>query len=118
MHHVDNDDLFKGMTLEQIKEKINAKPKHIPDTVLDTAAMHAAIDRFQAEKQAKEIREWLVYEAPPGIYEMYQEEKKKLEEQEAARIKSGNFFAGTFILILLSFIFYNLYQLSHIANPR
>jgi hypothetical protein len=111
-------DEFKGMSLEDIKRAIETKPKHIPDTVLDTAAMHAAIDRFQAERQAKEIREWLVYEAPPGMYDLYVEEKKKLEEQEAARIKSGNRFAGTFILILLGFLFYNLYQLSHVARPQ
>lgn len=109
---------FENMSLEDIKKAIQTKPKHIPDTVLDTAAMHAAIDRFQAEKQAKEIREWLVYEAPPGIYDLYVEEKQKLQEEEKARIKSSNRVAGTIILIFIGFLFYNLYVVSQMGHPR
>ena len=115
MHDVNNDDLFKGMTLEQIKEKIATKPKHIPDTVLDTAAMHAAIDRFQAEKQAKEIRDWLVYEAPPGVYDMYIEEKTRLEEQQKAQNKMSNRFAGTFLVCVASYLIYTMYTLFHMG---
>jgi len=118
MHDVNNDDFFKGMTLEQIKEKIAAKPKHIPESVLDHAAMHAAIDRFQAEKQAKEIREWLVYEAPPGVYEMYLEERKRLQKQEAEQTKLSNRFAGAFVLFIGGYLIYTIYTLFSYGHPR
>ena len=107
MHKVDNDEFFKDLTFEQIKEKIKAKPKHIPDTVLDTAAMHAAIDRFQAENQAKEIREWLVYEAPPGMYDLYLEEKAKLEKQARAHERHDRRVMGIVLLGVLAYTIYS-----------
>jgi predicted RND superfamily exporter protein len=109
---------FEGMTLEQIKEKINAKPKHIPDTVLDTAAMHAAIDRFQAEKQAKEIREWLVYEAPPGMYDFYVEEKAKLEKQAKEQQKAQFTVALLFVLFIMGMVVWNIFEALRPGVPR
>ena len=118
MHNVDNDDLFKGMSLEQIKEKINAKPKYIPDTVLDTAAMHAAIDRFQAETQAKEIREWLMYEAPPGMLDLYVEEKAKLEKQAKEHQKAQFTISLLFVLFIIGMVGWNFFEAIRPGFPR
>ena len=111
MHKIDNDEFFKDMTLDQIKKKIATKPKHIPDTVLDTAAMHAAIDRFQAENQAKEIREWLIYEAPAGMYDLYLEEKARLEKQELAHQRHERRVMGIALLGVLAYTIYSFIKM-------
>ena len=106
------------MTLEQIKEAINAKPKIIPSTTLDYAAMHAAIDRFQAESQQKELREWLIYEAPPGIYDMYLQERKRLQEQDEEQMRKSNRFSLVIVLAFLGFVLWNFYSIANMGYPR
>lgn len=110
---------FDGMTLEQIKEAIKASPpKYIPDTVLDTAAMHAAIDRFQAEKQAHELREWLIHEAPNGLYNLYVAEKAKLEKQAKEHQKAQFTISLLFVLFIIGMVGWNLFEAIRPGFPR
>jgi hypothetical protein len=108
----------KSISLDEIKAKINAQPKAFPVTTLDFAAMHAAIDRFQAETQQKELREWLIYQAPPGVYDMYLQERKRLQKQDEEQIRRSNRFTGVIVLIFIAFIVWNFYSITHMGYPR
>lgn len=109
---------FKELTLEEIKAKIGSQPKVIPETVLDYAAMHSAIDRFQLERKQTELREWLIYSAPPGVYEMFIEERKKLLALQKKRETHDKRFAFTFLLIFVGYMGWNFYELFKVGYPR
>lgn len=109
---------FKNLSLDEIKAKMNATPKAIPVTTLDFAAMHAAIDRFQAETQQRELREWLIYQAPPGIYDMYLEERKRLQKEDEELMRKSNRFTLTIVLIFIGFIGWNFYSITQMGGMR
>jgi hypothetical protein len=109
---------FKNLSLDEIKAKMNATPKAIPVTTLDFAAMHAAIDRFQAETQQRELREWLIYQAPPGVYDMYIEERKRLQKEDEQQNRIANRFTGVIVLSIIGYTVWTLWTVSHIGVPR
>jgi hypothetical protein len=80
--------------------------------------MHAAIDRFQLERKQTELREWLIYQAPPGVYDMYLEERKRLQEEDQEQRRISNRFTGVIVLIFIGFILWNFYSITHIGYPR
>lgn len=90
---------------------LEPQTKQMPESTLDYAAMHAAIDRFQVERQQSELREWLVYQAPPGMYEMYLEERKRLIAVDAEQKKMHNRFVGTIFLVIAIYVMFDIFTM-------
>ena len=109
---------LKNLSLEKMKAVIGTAPKVLPETTLDYAAMHAAIDRFQAERKCTELREWLIYQAPPGVYDMYIEERQRLQKQEEEQTRISNRFVGAVILFVVGYTVWTLWTVSHMGIPR
>ena len=109
---------LKNLSLEEMKAVIGTAPKVLPETTLDYAAMHSAIDRFQAERKCTELREWLIYQAPPGVYDMYIEERKRLQQEEERQNRITNRFTGVIILSIIGYTVWTLWTVSHMGLPR
>lgn len=109
---------LKNLSLEEMKAVIGTAPKVLPETTLDYAAMHSAIDRFQAERKATELREWLIYQAPPGVYDMYIEERKRLQKEEEEQLRLSNRFTGLVVICFLAYVIWTFWTISHMGVAR
>lgn len=69
--------------------------RDIPDeplTLLDQVALERARERHANEEQMKKLREWFIYEAPPGVYQKFLEEREALIQEHNQRMANHKWF--------------------------
>lgn len=92
MHDVDNEGFFE--------KKPADPPKMAPESPLDDLAIERARQRYAVQQKRDQLREWFIYQAPPGVYDLYLEERaqilKDLEDRQST--------AKKFLVFLMSML--------------
>jgi hypothetical protein len=94
-------DAFKK---EVTKDKIRIHPQ----TTLDFEALDKAMEQYEESQRNKQLREWLIYQAPPGVYDLFVKEREK---QVQLMIKRSRYAAGVWALLCLFMVGLAAYQI-------
>ena len=85
-------------------------PRMAPESPLDDLAIKRARERYAIEQKQKELREWFIYQAPPGVYDLYLEERAQILKE----LKERQSFALKILIFLVSALLtYGYFQLFH-----
>ena len=90
MHDVNNEDFFD--------KKPADPPRMAPESPLDDLAIQRARERYAFEQKQKELREWFIYQAPPGVYDLYLEERVRILKE----LKAAQSFALKILIFLVA----------------
>lgn len=98
-------------SLADLKKKVSQQIRRIhPMTTLDFEALDKAMDQYEEAQKNKALREWLIYQAPPGVYDLFLKERQK---QVQLMIQRSKYATGvwTFIcLFLVGLAAFQVYQ--------
>ncbi len=81
--------------------------------MLDRAALERARESYAREEQMKKLHEWFIYEAPPGVYQKFLEEREALIAEHNQRMTNAKFFLAIVVVIALFLIggaFYDMWE--------
>lgn len=98
----------------QIPETVEP-PKILPENGLDNLALKRAKRRFEHEAKMTKLREWMVYEAPNGFYDMFIEEREALLKEEADDIRNAKIWGAIVCCIVIGIfadVLYELYEVT------
>lgn len=102
MHDVNNDEFFE--------KKPADPPKMAPESPLDDLAIERARQRYAVQQKRDQLREWFIYQAPPGVYDLYVEERaqllKELADRQSTAKKLLAFLLGMLITFAILQLFY------------
>lgn len=102
MHDVDNEEFFE--------KKPTDPPKMAPESPLDDLAIERARQRYAVQQKRDQLREWFIYQAPPGVYDLYLEERaqilKDLEDRQSVAKKILVFLMAMLITFAVLQCFY------------
>lgn len=79
--------------------------------MLDRAALERAREKYAREEQMKKLHEWFIYEAPPGVYQKFLEERDALIAEHKERMDTAKYFLRLLIvgaLILMGIAFFDM----------
>lgn len=100
----------KTMSLDEIKTIVKGDtPKLEPETLLDLVAIERAKDRHARLEQQKALREWFIYRAPPGVYELWLEERKALQQEMDDRQSTAKKLLAFLLGMLITFAILQLF---------
>lgn len=91
-----------------------------PLSLLDQVALERARERYARQEQMTKLHEWFIYEAPPGVYQKFLEEREALIQEHNQRMANAKWFLGFIVVILLVLIgsaFYDVFQLEQRLKP-
>ena len=105
-------------SLEDLKKKVSQQIRRIhPQTTLDFEALDKAMDQYEEAQRNKKLREWLIYQAPPGVYDLFIKEREK---QVQLMIQRSKYAAGVWTLLCLFMVGlagYQIYQAWKFVAP-
>lgn len=85
-------------------------PKMAPESPLDDLAIERARQRYAVQQKRDQLREWFIYQAPPGVYDLYLEERtqilKDLEDRQSVAKKILVFLMAMLITFAVLQCFY------------
>jgi hypothetical protein len=106
------------MSLNDLKKEVTGgKPRIHPQTTLDFEALDKAMDQYEEAQRNKKLREWLIYQAPPGVYDLFIKEREK---QVQLMIQRSKYAAGAWALICIFMVGlagYQIYQAWRFIKP-
>lgn len=92
------------MTDEDIQIKERPPLPYLPRTRGEYEALQRAMDRYKEEQHQKELREWLIYEAPNGFREAFMQEMEEIAKNREKRLKLELKAAWLFALCLAFYL--------------
>ena len=84
-------------------------PKMAPESPLDDLAIQRARDRYAAQVKREQLRKWFMYQAPPGIYDLYLEERNQILQELEERQSKAKFFLVFLMAVLITFALMQLF---------
>ena len=110
-------DLTK-MSLEDLKKEITGgKPRIHPHTALDFEALDKAMERYDEAQRNKQLREWLIYQAPPGVYDEFVKERAKMVHVMMQRNRVALRMWTLLCLFMVGLAGYQIYQAWTFIKP-
>jgi len=106
------------MSLDDLKKKVtDGRIRIHPQTTLDFEALDKAMDQYEEAQRNKKLREWLIYQAPPGVYDLFLKEREK---QVQLMIQRNKYAVGvwTFLcLFMVGLAAFQIYQAWKFIGP-
>jgi hypothetical protein len=105
-------------SLDAFKKEITKDKIRIhPQTTLDFEALDVAVEQYEEAQRNKKLREWLIYQAPPGVYDLFIKEREKQVQLMIKRSKQGAAIWGMICLFMLGLAGYQIYQAWTFIKP-
>jgi hypothetical protein len=99
-------------SLADLKKKVSQQIRRIhPQTALDFQALEKAMDQYEEAQKNKALREWLIYQAPPGVYDLFLKEQQKQLQLMVQRSKYAAGAWGVVCLFMVGLAAYQIYQM-------
>lgn len=95
-------------------------PKMAPESPLDDLAIQRARERYAAQVKREQLREWFIYQAPPGIYDMYVKEREALLEEHKQRMANAKWFLGFIVVVVVAIVgitFHDMWEVQQRLKP-
>ena len=106
------------MSLDDLKKEVTGGKIRIhPQTALDFEALDVAVEQYEEAQRNKKLREWLIYQAPPGVYDLFIKEREKQVQLMIKRSKQGAAIWGMICLFMLGLAGYQIYQAWTFIKP-
>jgi hypothetical protein len=97
------------MSLDDLKKEVTGGKIRIhPQTTLDFEALDVAVEQYEEAQRNKKLREWLIYQAPPGVYDLFIKEREK---QVQLMIQRSKYATGVWTLLCLFMVGLAAYQI-------
>ena len=78
----------------------------VEDSPLDATALDRVMKQYKEAERQKALREWLVYKAPPGVYDAFQKERQAIVDDLRRRQQEAKILllilAGVCVLFVLA----------------
>lgn len=110
-------DLTKKSLDDLKKEVVGDKTRVHPQTALDFEALDKAMEQYNQAQKNKALREWLIYQAPPGVYDLFVKERSKRVHIMMSRNRIALRMWTLICLFMVGLAGYQLYQMWELIKP-